>query len=314
VDSWGYYSPNAGSSEADEEFHDLMSEGSAGEWQRINSAEETHLQAASNLAQQRVEEEARAQSILAQAVSAEAKRQADRAKALAEALSPEGSDEPDAEAEAEAYTLGNAEAEASHRQAAARAARPVRAQVEQSFIQTKASEVIEFAKANVANLKIHAGEAVEDVKLHLLDVYRLATTTRLGVTVLLAIAGAALGGIFGALVGSLVGFIIGLMLAIFTFGFSIPVGVAIGFGLGATGGATIGAVSGGAIGFGAFTYRKELRAMSDEAVVRLQSSAKYVQTKAQSSATCMSESWNWIVRRGPRSAGTGAPMSPAKED
>jgi len=96
--------------------------------------------------------------------------------------------------------------------------------------------------------------------------------TRLQVSAASAVGGAAVlapvGGAVGACTGTVAGGIVGLVPALFTFGLSIPVCAVIGGGMGlcagtATGGCA-GVVGGSTIGFGGYTYRKEVSAKYQE--------------------------------------------------
>jgi len=96
----------------------------------------------------------------------------------------------------------------------------------------------------------------------------MARDRRVQVTAASTAAGGAAVGAGGAAVGLLTGGTIGaacgIPFALFTFGLSIPVTAMIGGGFGlVTGGAvgtTVGATTGGAVGFGAYTKRAEIKA------------------------------------------------------
>jgi len=71
------------------------------------------------------------------------------------------------------------------------------------------------------------------------------------------------GGVVGLTIGAVVGGVVGVVPAVFTFGLSIPVFALVGSGTGlfvgtAVGGAT-GTVGGGAVGYGAYAKRAEIR-------------------------------------------------------
>merc|ERR1712213_302196 len=68
------------------------------------------------------------------------------------------------------------------------------------------------------------------------------------------------------LTGGAVGAAVGLLPALFTFGLSIPVGAVIGAGCGAAVGGAVGGTAGftgaGAVGFGAYTKRAEIKSLT----------------------------------------------------
>merc|ERR1719512_494222 len=95
----------------------------------------------------------------------------------------------------------------------------------------------------------------------------MASDRRVQVTAASAVGGGAVVGAGGAgaglLTGGALGVAVGTLPALFTFGLSIPLGAVIGAGCGAAAGGavcgTAGLTGAGAIGFGAYTNRAEIK-------------------------------------------------------
>jgi len=141
---------------------------------------------------------------------------------------------------------------------------------------TQSGSAIAIAQQKAASLQKKGGEACvafQDRALNFARATKVKTETlakdrRVQVTAASAAAGGATVGAGGAAVGLLtggtVGAACGIPFALFTFGLSIPVTAMIGGGFGlVTGGAvgtTVGATTGGAVGFGTYTKRAEIKA------------------------------------------------------
>lgn len=89
------------------------------------------------------------------------------------------------------------------------------------------------------------------------------------VTAATTTAGAAAGGGAGAIIGTTAGAALGLIPALFTFGLSLPVGAVVGGCVGTAAGTTAGAAGGGAIGYGGYTYKKEIRSGVETLVAKV---------------------------------------------
>merc|ERR1712039_449626 len=87
--------------------------------------------------------------------------------------------------------------------------------------------------------------------------------------------GGTAGGVTGLATGGTIGAAIGLVPALFTFGLSIPIGAAIGSGCGLVGG--------GAVGYGAFTKRDEIKTGLAAAKTKVMDGAGYVKDKGRTS-------------------------------
>jgi len=99
---------------------------------------------------------------------------------------------------------------------------------------------------------------------------RIASDRLVQVTAASAVGGGAVVGAGGAgaglLTGGAVGAAVGILPALFTFGLSIPLGAVIGAGCGAAvggaAGGTVGFTGAGAVGFGAYTKRAEIKSLT----------------------------------------------------
>jgi hypothetical protein len=109
-----------------------------------------------------------------------------------------------------------------------------------------------------ASVRSKAEHAFVISKTKASETVTFATTTRTGVASTTALTGGAVGGAAGGGAGMLVGAAAGVVPAIFTFGLSIPVGAAVGLCCGSAIGSGAGVVTGGALGYGGFTYKKEI--------------------------------------------------------
>merc|ERR1711963_1298540 len=90
----------------------------------------------------------------------------------------------------------------------------------------------------------------------------------------------ATGAATGLAAGTALGAAVGLVPALFTFGLSIPIGAAIGGGCGLVAGTTVGGTTGfmggGAVGYGAFTRREEIKTGLSAAKTKVKEGAGYV--------------------------------------
>lgn len=110
---------------------------------------------------------------------------------------------------------------------------------------------------------------------------------RLRVTAGSAVGGAVVcapaGGVTGGVAGMMAGGAVGLVPAIFTFGLSIPVCAAIGGGMGlcagTVAGGSAGALGGGSIGYGSYTYRKEIKDSAQSAQKKIEDTVQATQKK-----------------------------------
>jgi len=148
-------------------------------------------------------------------------------------------------------------------------------------LQKKGGEACVALKDQAAALQKQGGEvcvALKDRTLTLASAtkdkaWELAKDPRTRVTAASAAVGGATIGTGGAAVGVVTGGTIGaacgIPFALFTFGLSVPVSAMIGGGVGlVTGGAvgtTAGATTGGAVGFGTYTKRAEIKAGIEKA-------------------------------------------------
>jgi len=128
------------------------------------------------------------------------------------------------------------------------------------------------------------------VKTTTASIYSSATSTRLGVTLACAVFGAVMAGMLFAFLGLLCGLAIGVLLALFTFGISIPVGGFLGTTIGGSMGIITGGLSGAALGYGGFTYRKEVHQLALDVRSGFRSSSKSISGKVKDSASQVSAS------------------------
>merc|ERR1719356_917006 len=132
-------------------------------------------------------------------------------------------------------------------------------------VKSKALDVAGESKVKAGEL---ADKALAVAKTSSEKARLLAKDRRTQVTAASAGVGGAACGVGGAaaglVTGGAVGAAAGIPLALFTFGLSIPIGGMLGggFGLvaGGAAGTTVGATAGGALGYGGFTKRAEIRA------------------------------------------------------
>lgn len=110
------------------------------------------------------------------------------------------------------------------------------------------------------------------------------------VTAASATAGAVVGGGSGAVVGGTAGAALGLIPALFTFGLSIPVGAVVGGCVGAASGTVTGAAGAGAVGYGGYSYRKEIRSGADTLITKLKDHSESAKNTVRSSASKVGES------------------------
>merc|ERR1711975_183534 len=112
------------------------------------------------------------------------------------------------------------------------------------------------------------------------------------VTAATTTAGAVVGGGAGAVVGTTAGAALGLIPALFTFGLSIPVGAVIGGCVGTTTGTAAGATGGGMVGYGGYTYRKEIRSGAETTVATLKKQTASAKSSVSASIVKVNESIN----------------------
>merc|ERR1711998_640144 len=103
-------------------------------------------------------------------------------------------------------------------------------------------------------------------------------------------AGAVVCGGAGAVVGTTAGAALGLIPALFTFGLSIPVGAVIGGCVGTTTGTAAGATGGGVIGYGGYTYRKEIRTGAETTVAKVKEQTASAKSSVSASILKVSDS------------------------
>jgi hypothetical protein len=163
----------------------------------------------------------------------------------------------------------------------------IKAQVKTAALTTRASAVklTQAAKAKMA--------------LHLAKAYAAADATvhdrRMQVTTVSAVGGAAVCAPVGGVIGMVAGGVIGLVPALFTFGLSVPFCAVIGGGMGVSSGGSMGAVAGGSVGFGGYTYRKEIGKNTELIQKKVLGSAELVKVKAAESATYACESVKTVL-------------------
>jgi len=131
--------------------------------------------------------------------------------------------------------------------------------------------------------KVRAGEFAAKTQ-------QVVSSDKFKVTAASATAGAVAGGGAGAVVGTTAGAALGLIPALFTFGLSIPVFAVVGGCIGTASGTATGAAGGGAIGYGGYTYKKEIRAGAKTVVTTVNDNTQLAKNKLQFSAAKVSES------------------------
>jgi hypothetical protein len=158
-------------------------------------------------------------------------------------------------------------------------------------VKLAASNGMQKGKANVVFIvdgvrqRSHTAQQIASAKAEKLAKLSLniLSSEKFKVTAATGAAGAVVGGGAGAIVGTTTGAALGLLPAIFTFGLSIPVGAAIGCCMGTTSGAAAGAAGGSAVGYGGYTYKKEIRTAADKLATKVKE-----QTACAKSKACMS--------------------------
>lgn len=149
-----------------------------------------------------------------------------------------------------------------------------------SFALAKASAAKKMAEGQLAKvtdraaaISTAAAAATRDPRL------RVTAGSAVGGAVVCAPAGGVTGGVAGMMAGGAVG----LVPAIFTFGLSIPVCAAIGGGMGlcagTVAGGSAGALGGGSIGYGSYTYRKEIKDSAQSAQKKIEDTVQATQKK-----------------------------------
>jgi len=147
------------------------------------------------------------------------------------------------------------------------------------------SNAANISKAKAIVLKNRTLEMGDLARTKAGEMGNYATTTRTGVTATSLVAGGVVGGVAGGSTGTVVGAVVGIVPALFTFGLSIPVSAGIGLCCGTVAGSTAGAVGGGALGFGGFTYRKEISGTADKAWTKVSTTTGQVSTKISETAS-----------------------------
>jgi len=109
------------------------------------------------------------------------------------------------------------------------------------------------------------------------------------VTAATATAGAVVSGGAGAVVGTTAGAAVGLIPALFTFGLSIPVCAIIGGCVGTASGTAVGATGGSAIGYGGYTYKKQIRSGAEMLVSQVKDKSTGAKKTLRTSAAKVSE-------------------------
>jgi len=148
-------------------------------------------------------------------------------------------------------------------------------------VKNKALDVAGESKVKAGEL---ADKALAVAKTSSEKARELAKDPRTQVTAASAGVGGAACGVGGAaaglVTGGAVGAAAGIPFALFTFGLSIPIGGMLGggFGLvaGGAAGTTVGATAGGALGYGGFTKRAEIRAALSAARTQMRQGAKKI--------------------------------------
>merc|ERR1719296_29528 len=116
---------------------------------------------------------------------------------------------------------------------------------------------------------------------------QVAAASAVGGGVVVGAGGAATGFVAGGALGAAVG----ILPALFTFGLSIPLGAALGAGCGVAVGGAVGGTTGfagaGAIGYGAYTKRAEIRGLIATMRTRLTAVTEGMKAKAVSSANSL---------------------------
>jgi len=158
-------------------------------------------------------------------------------------------------------------------------------------VKTRVHAVGSFALAKASAAKTTAEGQLTKVTARAAAISTAAAAStrdpRLRVTAGSAVGGAVVcapaGGVTGGVAGMMAGGAVGLVPAIFTFGLSIPVCAAIGGGMGlcagTIAGGSAGALSGGSIGYGSYTYRKEIKDSAQSAQKKIEDTVQATQKK-----------------------------------
>lgn len=136
-----------------------------------------------------------------------------------------------------------------------------------TFTEVIQSKAVALHKTGGAAFIATKGKVVKVARITKARAFEIASDRRAQVTAASAAAGGASIGTTGAgvglLAGGAMGAAAGILPAIFTFGLSIPFGAVVGGGFGLTvgglTGTTAGVTAGGALGFGAYTKRAEIK-------------------------------------------------------
>jgi len=157
-------------------------------------------------------------------------------------------------------------------------------------VKTTTASIYSSAEEFLSPLSPKFQEVAVHVKTTTASIYISATSTRLGMTLSCAVFGAVMAGMLFAFLGLLCGLTIGVLLALFTFGISLPVGGFLGTTIGGSMGIITGGLSGAALGYGGFTYRKEVHQLVLDVRSRFLSSSKSISGKVKDSASHVSAS------------------------
>jgi hypothetical protein len=160
---------------------------------------------------------------------------------------------------------------------------------------TKVVVIVDGVKQRgVAAGKVAMAKANELAKLS----RETVATEKFKVTAATATAGAVVSGGAGAVVGTTAGAALGLIPALFTFGLSIPVCAVVGGCVGTASGTAVGAAGGGAIGYGGFAYKKEIRSGADTLVKQLKDRTACAKSQVSSSAAQLNETIKFYSGKG----------------
>jgi hypothetical protein len=119
---------------------------------------------------------------------------------------------------------------------------------------------------------------------------QVVASEKFKVTAATATAGAVVCGGTGAVIGTTAGAALGMIPALFTFGLSIPVCAVVGGCMGTMSGTATGAAGGGAIGYGGFTYKKEIKSGAETVVATVKEQTACAKSKVCLSAAKVTES------------------------
>lgn len=164
-----------------------------------------------------------------------------------------------------------------------------------NFVMDKVSAGSVATKQKSSELVNASVKLAKDPQAQVTAASAAASGTALGAT----------GGAVGLATGTLIGGAVGVPAAIFTFGLSIPftavVGGATGLCFGTIAGGTTGAVGGGAVGYGVYGKRAEIRSSVSKCVSYATEKKEQIVAKAKSAANMTSRNVE-----GPKKVRTGS--------